>query len=515
VTATLVELLERLERGSATLPFAAGRAGELTGAAFAARARRVAAGFAALGLRPGDRVAAFLEHDLDLAVFPFAAALVGAVSVIVNPRLKDAQVRHVVADADVALCWTSAAKGIGLADPVAAFDGRPVCVDGAAVPAFARALPAGEFATVAARVAPGDPATILYTSGSTGRPKGIVQSQRSLCDGARIVAGYLGLGRADHLLAVLPLSFDYGLNQVLAAAFAGCRVSLLQYLFVGEVLRALRERGCTGLAGVPEIWVEFCAALDRGAVLPAELRALRYVTNSGGRLPERVIRTFAERMPWVEVFGMYGLSEAFRSSFVPPDLLRQGRRGIGRPIPEVELRVVDPVDGRRCAPGEVGELVHFGACVADGYWRQPEATARRFRPDPEGGGRIGVFSGDLARVDADGFFELVGRADEQLKIGGYRVAPDEVVEVLRTVPGLRSAAAVGVPRGPDGIPALCVLVEAEDGAEGLEAAVREVCRRELPPWMVPAELRVVAALPRNPNQKVDLAAVRRLFAEGG
>lgn len=506
---SLLGLLDRVSARPAGQPFVGGRSVTLDGPGFVARTRELAAGMRAAGVAPGDRVVGCLEHDVDLAVFPFACAWVGALSVLVNPRLKIEQVRHILGDADPSLVLLSPARrtGLGLAAAADLAGAVPVRTLGSVVgfEALDADSPHGEPVPDAS-----GPTTILYTSGSTGRAKGIVQSGRSLADGARIVAGYLGLTPSDHVLGVLPLSFDYGLNQVLAAAHSGCRITLLSYLFAADVAKKLRDLACTGLAGVPELWVDVVDALESGAVEASGLRALRYVTNSGGRLPERVIQHFGTHLPWVDVFSMYGLTEAFRSSFVPPDELRRGRRGIGRAMPGVALDVVDPATGRPCAPGEVGELVHRGACVAEGYWQKPELTAHRFRPDETGLGARAVHSGDLARRDADGYLELLGRADEQLKIGGYRVSPDEVIDVVRGLDGVVSAAAVGVPAGADGLPQLCVLVQGAVDGEAVVAA----CRKSLPPWMVPARVLVrPEPLPRGPNGKVDLVAVRDSFVE--
>ncbi|MBI5850023.1 MAG: AMP-binding protein, partial [Planctomycetes bacterium] len=418
-----------------------------------------------------------------------------------------------------ALLLTSAAKANALVDPAHAFAGTRVVVDANDAPPWA-ALLTEEEREGPASADPDAPAILLYTSGSTGRPKGIVQTQRSLCDGARIVAGYLELGPKDHVAAVLPLSFDYGLNQVMAAAYAGARVTLASYLTAGELLRTLARESITGLAGVPEIWVDLIAALGSGAVPCDALRAWRYATNSGGRLPERVIRFVHEHLPWVGLFAMYGLTEAFRSSFVPPGELASRPRSIGKAMPEVTLLVVDPATGREVPHGVAGELVHCGACVARGYWNRDADTAKRFRGDPRPGhaGETCVWTGDLARRDEDGWLELVGRSDEQIKVDGHRISPDEVVEVVRAVDGVRSAAAVGVPMGPDDLTSLAVAVVPGDATvDGLAIAerVKSECKRRLPPWMVPSLVRVLDALPRTPNQKIDLAALRAWFAEGG
>ncbi|MBK8976674.1 MAG: AMP-binding protein [Planctomycetes bacterium] len=505
---TLVTLLQRVaERGARAFLRHGDR--EWSAAEFAERARWLAGRLHAVGVGRGDRVACWLEKGLDDAVAPFAAAWLGAISVIVNPRLKAPQVRHVCDDSEAAACVTSAGKLLAAGDPGAAFGGRRAVVvdelDGAAADAPEPAV-----------VEPGEPATLLYTSGSTGRPKGIVQSHRSLCDGARIVSGYLGLTAADHVLATLPSSFDYGLNQLLGAAWVGCRVTVHTFFTARELVRRAASVRATGLAGVPELWVGFVDAVQRGVVQREELAALRYVTNSGGRLPARVARFFLAELPHVRVFSMYGLTEAFRSSFVPPEQLAERLGTVGRAMPEVELLIVDPDSGCVVPPGVVGELVHCGACVGDGYWRNPEATAERFRPHPVRGAAGGtcVWSGDLAHMDADGWVTIVGRRDAQLKIGGYRVAPDEVVDVAARCAGVATAAATSVRRGADGIPVLAVALVLDGpqrDARRIAGEVVAACREALPAYLVPGEVHVLGELPLNANHKLDHTALRALL----
>ena len=498
---TLPELLERL-LAYGDHPFLCHGELVLTAAQVVARAHEFAQELLALGVEPGDRVAIYLEKRVEKALLVFACGLAGALSVIVNPRLKDAQLAHVLGDADVRLVVTSADKELFLADSGRTLAGRQVVrVDAlGAARSPRRNLPSVSAAT---------PATILYTSGSTGLPKGIVQSHGTLCDGARIVAGYLGLCAQDHILAVLPLSFDYGLNQVLSAAWAGARVTLLGFLSIGEVLITLERHGCTGLAGVPSFWVAFCAAVGEGTFDPARLRALRYVTNSGGRLGREEIRTLRERLPEVLVFSMYGLTEAFRSSYLPPAEIDRIPGSIGKAIPEVELLVVDPLSGKECEPGEVGELVHAGALVADGYWRRPDDTARVFRPDPRGDrpGRV-VYSGDLMRKDAQAHLWFVGRHDRQLKIQGYRVSPEEVERELEHCHGVAKACVFGVRDRALGTRLVAGVQPTGTATAGLVAAILRRMRSVVPAWLVPSEVHVVAALPLNQNGKPDARALQ-------
>jgi amino acid adenylation domain-containing protein len=512
---TLPQLLERLvaERGDA--PFLRSAATWLSAREFAARSRALAHGLVAALVAPGDRVAIYMEKSPEKAMTVFAAGLAGAVSVVVNPKLKDAQVAHVLADADPRVVVTSSDKLVYLRDPARVLAGRSVYVLGRA-PGLrgARRFADLERPSDASLplVKPDDFATILYTSGSTGPAKGIVQDHRNLVAGARIVSGYLGLAPSDLILAILPLSFDYGLNQLLAAAFVPCAVALAEVLSAAQVCAAAAEAGATVLAGVPSLWHQVAEGLAAGKLPPECGAALRVVTSSGGRLLEQDIAVLRAHWPHVRVFSMYGLTEAFRSAFLPPEELDRRPRSFGRAIPEVELMVIDRATGRPCGPGETGELVHAGALVARGYWRNETATAAVFRPhplDPGHPGRV-VYSGDLVRSDADGFLYFVARGDAQLKVSGYRVSPEEVEAAVAAVPGVRQATVVGLPRADgveDEIVACVVADPAEDRAE-LEERVLSACRRELPPYMVPARVAWVERIPLNENGKPDRRTLR-------
>ncbi|MEO0479847.1 MAG: AMP-binding protein [Planctomycetota bacterium] len=472
-------------------------------------AEHLAAALRASGVLSGDRVVVHLPHGPAQAMAVFAVALCGGVVVLANSRSKAVQLRDLVDDCDprVAISHQSFRS---VFDAEAAFGGTSLLrldwnasgelsLEGEAVSDPGPRNPVD--------VSADDLAILLYTSGSTGKPKGVMQSHRSLVDGARIVGGYLGLTRDDHLYGLLPLSFDYGLNQLLSAVWVGASLTLRPFLSGKDLHQALVDSGATVCAGVPEVHL---ALVDAAAELGAGDLALRIVTNSGGAFPQRALEAYERQMPSVSVFSMYGLTEAFRSSFVLPAELQALRRTVGRAMPEVELLVVDEQTGQPLPVDESGELVHCGACVAQGYWRRPEETAARFRPDPRGGDSVCVFSGDLATIDESGVVTLHGRRDAQLKIHGQRVSPDEVTAVVRSVDGIASAAAVGVPRGEDRQTVLAVALTLESGGEatGLDRAVRSACRRALPPHMVPGEIHVLDELPLTSNHKVDHVRLR-------
>ncbi|MCA8951766.1 MAG: AMP-binding protein, partial [Planctomycetes bacterium] len=317
---------------------------------------------------------------------------------------------------------------------------------------------------------------------------------------------------SDHLLALLPLSFDYGLNQLLSALRVGCRITAADHLGAGELAELLLRTAPTGLAGVPSLWHEVASALAGGALTPAHGRSLRYVTNSGGVLRRADSAELRRAWPHVQVFAMYGLTEAFRSAFLPPAEFDAHPESFGRAIAGVELLLVDPATGALVeGPGE-GELVHAGALVAAGYWRRAVATAARFRPDPrpDRAGETVVYSGDLVRRDAAGRHAFVARLDRLLKVHGHRVSPDEVASAFAGVTGAGEMFAFGIDAGAAGHH--IVLAVAGDPADReLGARLSRQSRARLPSYMQPTEIHVVRELPHNANGKVDAARLRRMI----
>jgi len=509
---TLPELLDRLSAQVGDRPFLAVGDQRLAGAQFKARVQAVAAGLCAQGFAAGDRLAVHLHRCVDEAVVLLAAAVAGGIAVPVHPKLKDDQVTHVLADADPWAVVCSATKGALLRDPAQVYAGRRLFHVGAA-PGGLRSQPlqqlaAGPLLPEPPAVTPSTPAILLYSSGSTGLPKGIVQDHGNLVLGAEIVAGYLGLSGSDHILAVLPFSFDYGLNQLLSAMWVGCRVTVAEHLGSSELAAQLRTVQPTGLAGVPSLWHEVCRGLAGGTLTPADAGSLRYVTNSGGRLPIDDVRTLRRLLPAVRVFSMYGLTEAFRSAWLDPAEIDRRPDSFGKALPGVELLLVDPDSGALLSGPATGELVHAGALVAHGYWRQPAATARRFRSDPRGHPGTVVYSGDLVRRDAEGLHYFEARRDRLLKVAGHRVSPDEVAQALQGFSGVGEVTVFGVDGGAQGHRiVLCVTGDTSD--LGLPARIHRQCRSRLPHYMVPQAVHVLPALPHNANGKVDLIELQR------
>lgn len=497
--------------GAEALVYGAAR---LDYAALAAAVEGAAGAFIAAAVQPRERVAVFLEKRIENVAAMFGASLAGAVFVPVNPQLKAEQVAHILADCNVRVLLTSPERLAQLGEALAQCpDLKTVFVTGAAavpaerfeVRAWDTAQAAPEQAVLAARRAiDADIAAILYTSGSTGKPKGVVLSHRNMVAGAQSVASYLHIAPQDRILSVLPLSFDYGLSQLTCAFLAGATAVLLNHLFAKDVLKAVVDERITGLAAVPPLWFQLCAL-----PWPADC-TLRYLTNSGGAMPTTTVAALRTALPRAELFLMYGLTEAFRSTYLPPSELERRPDSMGRAIPNAQVMVVRP-DGTPCEPHEPGELVHRGALVSLGYWNDPVKTAERFKPAPGQDPALplvemAVWSGDTVRMDEEGYLYFIGRSDDMIKVSGYRVSPNEVEEAVYATGLVAETVAFGVPHPQLGQAIVLLALPKED--VGDKALLKE-CQRRLPAWMVPAHIAfVMEAFPRNPNGKIDRKTLR-------
>ena len=478
------------------------------------------------GLGMGERVAVYMEKNVENVAAMFGAAAAGGAFVPVNPLLKPEQVAYILADCNVRVLVTSVDRLRLLGDAlahcrdlklvIAVGAGVPAAVPGVEVLGWDAALASGQHAPAPHRVIDGDLAAILYTSGSTGKPKGVVLSHRNLVAGARSVASYLENTAADRLLAVLPLSFDYGLSQLTTAFHAGATAVLINHLLPRDVLNAVVAEKITGLAAVPPLWIQL-APLP----WPADC-TLRYLTNSGGAMQRPTLDALRAALPNARPFLMYGLTEAFRSTYLPPEELERRPDSMGKAIPNAEVAVLRP-DGSECAPGEPGELVHRGALVSLGYWNDPAKTAERFKPiAPRHYGlpiiELAVWSGDTVRKDEDGFLYFISRNDEMIKTSGYRVSPTEVEEVVYARDQVAEAAALGV-KHPSLGQAIVVVALPREGVALTASDLLAALKPHLPAYMLPQKVVIVAAsLPRNPNGKIDRkllsAQYENVFGEG-
>ena len=477
-----------------------------------------AAGMMRRSLQRGERVGIYLEKRFETVVSSFGAPAAGGVFVPLNPLLKAEQVAFILRDCDVRVLVTSPERLALLAPVLAGCPAlRHVVVTepasqlvplppGVALSTWVDVLEGPSMP--AHRVIDTDMTAILYTSGSTGRPKGVVLSHRNMVAGAKSVASYLRNHAGDTLLAALPLSFDAGFSQLTTAFHAGARVVLLNYLLPRDVLKAMEREKVTGLTAVPPLYIQL-SQLEWPSAIDEHLR---YFANTGGRMPRETLDLLRRKAPRSLPFLMYGLTEAFRSTYLPPEEVDRRPDSIGKAIPNAEILVLRP-DGTPCDADEPGELVHRGALVGMGYWNDAEKTAERYKllplgaPGREAGLQLpefAVFSGDTVRRDAEGFLYFIGRRDEMIKTSGYRVSPTEVEEILYATRLVGECVAFGVDNATLGQEIRVIATPPSGATQADIAALMAECRLRMPAYMLPTGIEVLAGpLPRNPNGKID------------
>lgn len=463
---------------------------ELTFAQLEEEVGRFAGWLAAQRFAPGARVASWAAKGLLTSLMPLAAPRAGLVHVPINPLLKRAQVAHILADSGAQLLVATPARLASLETD----DVPPACR------LFEEGAPLTGDLVPRSQADPGALAAILYTSGSTGRPKGVMLSHANLSLGAVSVAHYLGLAADDVTLAVLPFAFDYGQNQLFSTWLAGGRVVPLDYLVARDVVKAAARHGVTTLAAVPPLWWQLVEA-DWPAGATA---AMRRLTNSGGALTVELVRRLRARFPAARLYPMYGLTEAFRSTFLDPGLVDSHPTSMGRAIPFAEILVVRE-DGTLAADDEEGELVHCGPLVARGYWQDAARTAERFRPAPPASlyGGTAVWSGDRVRRDAGGLLHFVARRDAMIKSAGNRISPQEIEEAALATGLASEAVAIGVPDARLG-QAVELVVR---GGAGQGDELRAALVKALPGFMQPRAIHWREAMPLGPNGKIDRVAL--------
>ncbi|MEM7749120.1 MAG: AMP-binding protein [Pseudomonadota bacterium] len=463
--------------------------------------------FEAHSVSAGDRIVISLRKSVAEVAAMFAASKVGAVIVNANAQLTGEQLSYVVRD--------SAAK-IVVVDKAGASKISGNNIGDAHLLVISNADNGQEFAAWRSRASgqstrevtrlDTELAMIIYTSGSTGRPKGVMLSHRNIIMGARCVARYLKLGEDDRLLSVLPYSFDYGLNQLTTMMLLGGTIVHQPVPMPAEVINTVRRHNVTGLAAVPPLWSQIARLLESR---PMELPSLRRLTNTGGKIPDNILKLLPKVFPGVDFFLMYGLTEAFRSTYLEPAKFETKMGAIGRAIPGAEVYVIKS-DGNLADPGEEGELVHRGPLISLGYWKQPEATQEKIRPCPALSNIIGdepvVYSGDIVRLDADGDLWFVGRNNAMIKTGsGFRISPEEIEELVYASRMVSEAVAFGVDDDVTG----GVVHVAVTTQENFDLAALTVhCRKKMPAYMVPSSIHVwTSPMPRASSGKIDRTAV--------
>ncbi len=489
------------------------------------QASRLAAVLADCKIIKGDRVGVFLEKGFEKVIAIFGISQAGGVFVPIRRLSHGNQAAHIIADSGATVLITTYSRLSVLTQVMSEMPGLKTILaigkeDVAAVTALTSVSATTQvvdwqIALNSASTSPRFPylvepdlAAILYTSGSTGKPKGVVLSHLNLVAGARTVSEFLKIGPTDKLLSILTFGFDYGLNQLTSAFLHQAQIVLLDYLFAKDIIEYARKYEITGIGAVAATWIQLLQFKWDGSTLPK----LRYITNSGGAIPEEYVRELRRRIPQSSIFLMYGLTEAFRSTFLDPALVDKHPTSMGKAIPGEEILILDE-HGKPVRAGETGELVHRGVLVALGYWNAPELTAIRYRRNPMQSLEVPipemvVFSGDQVRIDEVGLLYFVGRKDEMIKSAGNRISPTEIEDVLYASGLIAAVVALGIPHDIYGQSVFAVIAPKEPKDFNLED-VKKYCSTHMPTYMIPAAFEIRNAIPYNSNGKLDRAMVSK------
>ncbi len=466
---------------------------------------RLAATLAANRVKRGDRVVVFMDNCVEAVVAIFATLKAGAVFSPVNASTKAEKLAYILNNSGASALITQHNLTTAASDALADAPSVKVTIvaGGSSAPTLAGAIHWREaLATEASPPAfPGidiDLAMIIYTSGSTGFPKGVMMTHANIAAAAESITTYLENTTDDIILNVLPISFDYGLYQVLMAMKLGATLILEKsFVFPQAVFEKLRAERVTGFPVVPTMAALILQMRD---LKPGTFPDLRYITNTAAALPPAHIARLRELFPGVRLYSMYGMTECKRCTYLPPAELVRRPGSVGIAIPNTEAYVVDE-EGMRVEADVVGELVIRGPHVMKGYWQDKAATERALRSGPLPGEKV-LHTGDLFRTDAEGFLYFVGRKDDIIKSRGEKVSPKEVENVLYALPGIREAAIVGVPDPILGM-AIKAVVSLEPHVELNREDVIRHCAKHLEDFMVPKSVEFQDALPKSENGKIN------------
>ena len=480
----------------------------------------LAAGLRNIGIERGDRVGIYLDPSVELVISIFGISQASAVFVPMNGLLLADQVGHIAQDCEMRGLITTRKRLESLREVITQLPKLEFFIiieDGSQ---NHDSFPTHPYREMIARSPDAsdldyciekDLAAILYTSGSTGKPKGVMLSHSNIVNGSSIVSTYLEITDRDKILAVLPFSFDAGLNQLMTAFQQGCTLVLMTFVFAKDIVKMLLKENITGLAGVPTMWN--LLAQTNSSLHKNSFSHLRYITNTGGAMPQNVLGVLRKSLSTTSVYLMYGLTEAFRSTYLPPEELDQRPTSMGKAIPNTEILVVNE-HGECAKPGEVGELVHRGPTVSLGYWGNPELTAKVLRPHPfmgangESEEKV-CYSGDLVKMDEEGFLYFVGRRDSMIKSAGFRISRTEVEEALYQSGMVTEAGVVGVPDDILGQAVTAWIVKKDEGTFNV-ADLTAYCSTKLPRYMMPKSIHVIESLPKTPNGKIDYTSLQSM-----
>jgi amino acid adenylation domain-containing protein len=471
-----------------------------------AMSNRLANALRSQGIERGDRIAVFLENSLESYLAIFAILKAGAVFTVVNHQTKPQKLCYILNDCRAAGLVTHTKFRVHLGEVeqnASTVRFAVLCGDSSKIPdTDLTSLMMEEIIADYSEVGPKtesidlDLASIIYTSGTTGFPKGACFSHRGMVSISHTVTHYLENIESDIILDVLPLSHGYGLYQALMSTQMGATLILEKsFAFPQQIVQAFEREQVTGFAGVPTIYAILLQLKD---IKQRDFASMRYLTNAAAALPPRHVLELQKVFPNAKVYSMYGITEAKRVSYMPPEELHERPDSVGKGMPNQEVYIVDE-DGQRVGPGVVGELVVRGSNVMMGYWEKPEENAKILRPGKYPGEKV-LYTGDLFRMDEDGYLYFVSRKDDIIKSGGEKVPPKEIENILYELPQVLEAAVIGVDDEILG-QAVKAFIVLKDGMLLEQKEVIAHCRRNLESLMIPKHVEFVPELPKTSSGK--------------
>jgi len=480
-----------------------------------------------LGVNTDDKVAIYDNKSIQTIIAFFAISLIGAVFIPINPLLKSRQLKHILTDSEAKILITSSQR-LNLID----LEDKSFIIILSDFTKVSSDLNFSETNNWQTSYWPDINQTInsknntmlqayyhqdkleklcalFYTSGSTGKAKGVCISHQNLISATKIVAEYCEINHQDRILSLLPYSFDYGFNQICTTLYKGATLVLTDYLLPKDIGIAIEKYQITGLAGVPSLWIHF----NKINFEQYPCHSLRFITNSGGKLPASIIRSINNNLSELKIFLMYGLTEAFRSTYLSPEFVLSKINSIGKALPGENIYIVDE-SGKPCEINQTGELVHYGQLVSMGYWNRPDENQKRFKYLNENYFKeckqLAVFSGDYAKQDADGFFYFINRKDDQIKCSGNRISPTEVEDVLYEYPDIIENIALGIPHHELGE---AIVIICTTTASFIEKDFIKYCKTHLPNFMHPKKVIIEDSLPKSGNGKIDRKFLKNKYKQ--
>ncbi len=474
------------------------------------RSTQLANSLMELGLNRHDRVIIFLDNSVETIISIWGVLKAGGAFVVLNPLMKSGKLDYILKDSGAKIIITHSRKYDVVLEAINFHNkDKKIIWVGAVIDdinnfSFNELIECQQVSATKKlnsqmeRIIDYDLATLIYTSGSTGEPKGVISSHINMISAARSIIEYLENTPEDIILNVLPLSFDYGLYQmIMSVMFGGKLILETSFMFPLKILQTIEEEKVSGFPIVPTI---VALLLKMKELEKYKLNSLRYITNTGAAFPIPHIQKFNQFFPHVKIFSMYGLTECKRISYLPSDQIQKRPGSVGKAIPNCEVFLVDE-NNNDVKPGEIGELVVRGSNVMRGYWNSPELTQKVYRQGKIQGETL-LYTGDLFKQDEDGYLYFLGRKDDMIKSKGERISPKEIENILCSIQGVAEAAVIGVPDEILGQAVKAYIVKKEN-IEIDQNYILQFCMKNMESFMVPKYVEFIAELPKSPNGKVD------------